>query len=639
MMQHRRSNTMPRKPPDEPKGGFKRLAAALGRQRDTVVPPAFQFLWENARFIVPYGGRSSAKSWSIARVLLVMGHEAPLRVLCCREIQSSIKESAYRLLADQVEMLGLSDFYEVGADSIEGKNGTRFFFEGLRYNTSRIRSIEGVTTVWVEEAQSVSDMSWETLLPTVRKAGSRFFISFNPMAADDPVMRRFVEHTPPRTIVRKVSYLDNPYFSAESEAERAWLEQTDADAYRHVWLGYPRTVSDAQILRGKYFAEPFEISPSWSGPHHGLDFGFSADPSAAVRCYIDDASRTLYVSHEYWKLREEIDALPDALEYAIPGISRHVVHADSARPETVSYLQRHGIPNCRSAAKWSGSVDDGIMFLRSFSRIVIDPSCKHLLDECARYSFKCDRLTGLPLPEPLDAHNHCVDSLRYALSPLIRSQPSSSFFSRSALLVKGSPVEPPVCSQGVFGVLATSPRAGSAAGLVIFSTSPADVAPRLIVCDWDLVEIDEAMSIAWLQTAQQRVTECAKTFRMLSLQYPGIYVECDDLGLAIFDLCDDHASRQHSPETMINVCKIERDQGTPIPQLDDLAASARPVVNGGQRLKFSAPALARQVTHRATSTNHLFSQILSYQPGVKDMPQELTTAFCIGIDLWQPGHY
>jgi phage terminase large subunit len=378
------------------------------RARETLVPPAFAVLWQVIRFIVLYGGRSAAKSWSIARVLLVMGHDQPLRVLCCREIQGSIRESAYRLLCDQIHALELDDFYEIQADRIIGRNGSCFFFEGLRFNASKIRSYEGFDVVWVEEGQNVSDLSLETLLPTIRKAGSRFFISFNPMTRDDPVLRRFVEGRRTDVLAKKVSWRDNPYLSSEALAEKDWLERTDPDAYRHVWEGEPRTVSDALILRGKYSVEEFEVSPGWAGPYHGLDYGFSRDPTAALRCFVDDDTRTLYITHEFWQLGCDIDALYIALEGAIAGIGRHVVYADSARPESTSYLARNGIPSVRSAEKWPGSVDDGIAYLRAFARIVIHPRCKHFLDECNTYSFKTDRLTGVPLPEPEDKNNHCL---------------------------------------------------------------------------------------------------------------------------------------------------------------------------------------------------------------------------------------
>ena len=620
---------------------FASLANALNgeltRSRDTLVPPAFQFLWSITRFLVAFGGRASAKSWSIARILIVLAHEQPRRILCTREIQGSIRESAYRLLVDQIHMLGLDDEFDIGADSITHKNGSRFFFEGLRYNTSRIRSYESIDICWVEEAQSVSEFSWETLLPTIRKPGSRFFISFNPLSVDDPVLKRFVTATPPGCIARKVSYLDNPHFSAESEAERAWLEKTDYDSYRHVWLGETRTISDAQILKGKFVVEGFGIDSSWAGPYFGVDFGFSKDPSAGIRCHIDDSTRTLYISKEFWKLGCDIDALPGALEEAIPEISRHVVYCDSSRPETISYLSRNGLANARAAEKWPGSVDDGVMFLRSFAKIVIDPACVHVIDECRSYSFKTDRLTGAVLPEVEDKHNHCIDAIRYALHTLIRNQAPGGFISRTALLCNGQPVDSVVCSQTIFSVLATTPRAGTAAGLVTFVTSPADEKPCLTVIDWAIGEIDEVLKIEWLEAAYTRLKALAREWKVLSSEWPELRVDLDEFGESAFDLAANEFAAHQDLAKVVNVTKIDRDSDEPLLSLDDRAQLVRSAINGGQLVKIGRAAYAKQVTHRSSTTNHLTSQVLSYRPGAKDTAQELVAAFLLGVEQWKRG--
>jgi phage terminase large subunit len=174
------------------------------------------------------------------------------------------------------------------------------------------------------------------------------------------------------------------------------------------------------VFKGKYVVMEFEIQRSWAGPYFGLDFGFSVDPTAACRLHIDDQNKVLFVSAEYWALRVDIDKLPAALEAAIPGISQHVVYGDSARPESISFLARYGIPRATAAEKWSGSIEDGIAHLRSYQCIVIHPSCTHFIEEARLYSYKVDRLSGDPLPDVRDAHNHLWDAARYALSPLIR---------------------------------------------------------------------------------------------------------------------------------------------------------------------------------------------------------------------------
>jgi len=606
------------------------FAAVVRRSRAEIVPPAFQFLWEKPRFLVAYGGRASAKSWSIARVLLTLANEHPLRVLVCREIMSSIKESAYRLLVDQIQLLGLTDFI-IRADSIGHRNGSEFLFEHLRYNATRLRSLEGVDLCWVEEAQSVSEMSWETLQPTIRKRGSRFVISFNPMRPDDPVGRRFVENPPPNTIVRKVSFRDNPYLTAESEAEREWLLKTDPDAYRHVWEGFPRTVSDALILKNKYAVEQFEVSPAWAGPYHGLDYGFSRDPSAALRCYIDDETRTLYVTHEFWQLGADIDALPGVLEAAIPGISRHVVYADSARPESTSFLARTGIPNARSAEKWPGSVDDGIAYLRSFTRIVIDPSCRHLIDECGTYSFKTDRLTGVPLPEPEDKNNHLIDALRYALSPLIRNLPAGGYFARSALLIRGEPLEPTgERPRRIFATLAACERPGTAVGLTYWAYSPHHGFP-LCVLDYDLVEIDEALDGAWLKRVFARALELRAEWNAVE-PITRLMIEEGELHdalAAVFVVnCMPLEAFNAGQRPQYDLGRIETER---LPAtFDERASHLRAAVNGGHAVKLARTAYTRQVTHRSVTSNHLLGQVLGYRPGVKDAAAELLNAFTLG---------
>jgi phage terminase large subunit len=619
--------------PDGNQDVFSSLADALkgelSRTRETLVPPAFQFLWTVTRFLVAYGGRASAKSWSIARVLIVLAHEQPLRILCTREIQGSIKESAYRLLVDQIDLLGLNDHFDIGADTITHKNGSRFFFEGLRYNTSRIRSYESIDITWCEEAQSISEFSWETLLPTIRKPGSRFLVSFNPLSVDDPVLKRFVLATPPGCIARKVSYLDNPFFSPESEQERAWLEQTDPDSYRHVWLGETRTISDAQIFKNKFTVDSFDINPAWAGPYHGVDFGFSKDPSAGVRCHIDDVNRVLYISKEFWKLGCDIDALSNELESAIPGISKHTVYCDSSRPETISYMSRSGIANARAAEKWPGSIDDGVMYLRSFAKIVIDPSCVHTIDEFRFYSFKTDRLTGAVLPEVSDRHNHCIDALRYSIHTLIRNQAPGGYFSRAALLVGGEAVEVDGRPQQIFAVLSTTDRPGSAAGLVVFAYCPHQTWP-LIVLSYDLVEVETALDEEWLEEVFARMRKLSEEYRALS--QPALWVErVDTFGEAVQAIALNHAAQRHWQGPLLNVCAIQAD--TLALTIDERASQVRTAVNGGRFVKLSRSAYLQQSTFRSSTTNHFTAQIFGYRPEARDTAQELVNALCVGISI------
>ena len=427
---------MPRPPPDSDKL-LRRLGSMLKRSPAELLPPAFQVLHERARYIVLYGGRDAAKSWSIARKLLVMAAEAPLRILCCREIQGSIRQSAYQLLADQVRLLGLGGVFNVAADRITGRNGTELIFEGLFRNASKIRSYEGINIVWVEEAQNVSELSWSELIPTIRMPGSRFFISFNPMTADDPVGLRFVKSERPDVIAKKVSWRDNPYHSAEMEAERRWLEKTDPDAHAHVWEGEFQAHSEAQVFHGKYSVAPFEPASDWSGPYFGCDWGFSQDPTVLVKAWVHE--RSLYVEAEAYAVKCDNDKLP-ALFRRIDGSDKEIIRADSARPEQISHMQKNGFPRITACEKWKGSVEDGIAHLRSYERIVVHPSCTHAAQEMRLYSYKIDKLSGNVMADVVDKNNHVIDALRYAVEPLMKKK-GGSWFSvdskTSAALARG----------------------------------------------------------------------------------------------------------------------------------------------------------------------------------------------------------
>ena len=378
-----------------------------------------------ARYRVAYSGRGAAKSWSFARALILRALVEPVRVLCAREYQGSIAESVHKLLSTQVEELRLDPWFTIQRDSITSFRGAEFLFTGLHQNVAKIKSTENVSIAWVEEAERVSDESWQVLIPTIRKPGSEVWITFNPDAPTDPTYRRFVTSAPPGALVEFVSYRDNPWLPSELDAERRYLESVDADAAAWIWEGKCRAASDAQIFAGKYSIEPFEAAKEWEGPYFGLDFGFAQDPTAGVRCWIHE--RRLYIERECHAVGCDIDATPRLLEQLGEDAPKRTMRADCARPETISYLQRNGWPNVTAAEKWQGSVDAGISFLRSFEKIVIHPRCVHTAAEFRAYSFKTDRLTGDVKPEPVDAFNHSIDALRYALSPLIRS-PSSNLF-------------------------------------------------------------------------------------------------------------------------------------------------------------------------------------------------------------------
>ena len=219
-------------------------------------PVKLQCLFQKSRYKVLWGGRGGAKSWGIARALLILGTKNPMRVLCAREFQTSIRDSVHKLLSDQIASLGLTDFYEITERTIRGKNGSEFNFVGLKNNVANVKSFEGIDIAWVEEAQTVSARSWDVLIPTIRKEGSEIWVSFNPELETDATYQRFIIHKPESAIVQKINWNDNPWFPEVLDLERRTLQSNDIEAYNTVWEGLCRqTVDGAVFAREMQMAE------------------------------------------------------------------------------------------------------------------------------------------------------------------------------------------------------------------------------------------------------------------------------------------------------------------------------------------------------------------------------------------------
>ena len=203
---------------------------------------------EKSRYRILHGGRGGAKSWGVARALLIKGAQRSLRILCAREFQTSIKDSVHKLLCDQIIDLGLEGFYEITQASIRGKNGTEFAFVGLKNNVANVKSYEGVDICWVEEAQTTSRLSWNILIPTIRKEGSEIWVTFNPELETDETYQRFVLHPPENAIVQKINWSDNPWFPETLMLEKDALKMRDIEAYNTVWEGICRQTVDGAIF-------------------------------------------------------------------------------------------------------------------------------------------------------------------------------------------------------------------------------------------------------------------------------------------------------------------------------------------------------------------------------------------------------
>ena len=384
------------------------------------------------RYIVYYGGRGGAKSYTVARGLLLMGMEEPALNLCTREFANATDDSVHRLLRMTISDPNypfFSDFYKVTSRRIVGKNGTEFIFKGLSTETiTTLKSTPNIKRCWVEEGQSVKKHSWDILTPTIfRNKNAQIYVTFNPEFTDDVVYETFCgEHKPEDSYVKKVSWRDNPWFTDSMDKERKFMLKRDPELYQHIWEGECRSNSDAQIFKDKFSIDRFKVHSDWEGPYYGLDWGFSVDPMAIVEVWLDLENEIIYITREAGGLRIDLDNVPQLIKSIWRADEGRVIRADPSRPESISHIENKGIP-IQAAVAWPGSIEDGIMYIRSWKKIVIHEDCRETREEFRKYCYHVDRLTGDITTKVADSFNHYIDATRYALEPFTLQSKSGGF--------------------------------------------------------------------------------------------------------------------------------------------------------------------------------------------------------------------
>ncbi len=420
--------------------------SAQGRIVDFPTARAFVPFLQPARYKGLHGGRGSAKSHDRATALVKRCVEKPgTRWVCVREVQKSLEQSVKRLLDDKIKLHGVEDQFESTNTQIKTPGDGVIIFQGMQDHTSdSIKSLEGFDGAWVEEAQSLSARSLTLLRPTIRKEGSELWFTWNPDKPTDPVDQLLRgDNPPPGAIVKGVTWKDNPWFPDVLKLEMQYDLRRDPEKYQHVWGGGYQQHSEARVFKN-WKVDTFE-APAGTTFYWGADWGFSVDPSTLVRCYLQ--GRTLFIDREAYKVGVEVDHLPNFFDSMACGCGsdvslpegerkslcprpelhgearRWTIAADSARPETISYLNRHGYPKMVPAKKGPGSVEEGVIFLQGFD-IVVHERCTHTRDELTNYRYKVNKLIepgqpGHVLPILEDKKNHIIDPLRYSVEELI----------------------------------------------------------------------------------------------------------------------------------------------------------------------------------------------------------------------------
>jgi len=386
-------------------------------------PEKLGFLFDKSRYKVLYGGRGSGKSWGVARALISIALQKPVRVLCAREFQNSISDSVHALLADQIKSMGLEGFFTIQNTAIYGMNGSEFLFAGLKHNITKIKSFEGVDIAWVEEAQTTSKSSWDVLIPTIRKEGSEIWLTFNPELDTDETYKRFIVNPPSNAIVKKVNWSDNPWFPQVLRDEMEDLKARDMDAYLNVWEGNTRQVLDGAVyanelrkaqeenrIKDVLLDHSVPVSTFW-------DIGWADMTSIWFVQTIPGGE--VRVIDFYQDCQKPIDYYTALLQtkgytYRDHWLPHDAEHKNMTGKSVKDIMETMGFP-VRITPKLS--IADGINAARMLlNRCYIDQTrCAEGLQALRHYRYDVDPDTKMFSDKPLhDQHSHAADAWRYA---------------------------------------------------------------------------------------------------------------------------------------------------------------------------------------------------------------------------------
>ncbi len=373
---------------------------------------------ESSRYFVISGGRGSGKSFSVALFLLLLLFEKGHVILFSRYTMKSAELSVIPEFTSKIEFLGLTEFFHITKKEIINKlTNSRIIFSGIKVGskdqTANLKSIEGLTTFVLDEAEELNDYKkFKDITNSVRKLGvqNRIILIFNPTSKahwlyNELFLKRGIE--PGQSLTKgkytyiHTSYLDNlKHLNKDFIAEAEELKETDIEAYKHTYLGTFREVAEGVIFN--YKISPF---PKDTSVEYGLDWGFSQDPTALIKVYIDHKVKEIYLKQVIYQTGLVPSELSQLIKSKIKDNS--LIIADSARPDLIEEIKRKSI-NIKGGKKTK--IVEGIQIMKDYT-IFIDPNSKDLINEFNNYCW--DKNYD---DRPIDDFNHGIDAIRYLVT-------------------------------------------------------------------------------------------------------------------------------------------------------------------------------------------------------------------------------
>jgi phage terminase large subunit len=392
-------------------------------QANAEFPVKMAGLFDKARYKIYYGGRGAGKSHSVAKALLILAAKSPIRVLCAREYQTSIKDSVHKLLCDQIELMGMYSIYEITQNSIKGTNGSEFAFIGLKNNVANVKSYEGIDIAWVEEAQTVSRLSWNTLIPTIRKEQSEIWVTFNPELETDETYQRFVVKPPDNALVQKINWSDNPWFPETLALEKDALKSRDPSSYQTVWEGLCRQTVDGAIFANEMQLAELDgritkVNYDPTKPVHAIfDLGWADSTAIWFLQFIGMETRLIRYHEDNQKTISHYLALMQTYGYMydtlwLPHDAQNKTLASNGK--SIEEIVRNAGHKTRIIERTP--IVDSINAARTiFRNCWFDRENCHDGLQCLRhYRYEVDPETGQFSRNPLhDQYSHGADAFRY----------------------------------------------------------------------------------------------------------------------------------------------------------------------------------------------------------------------------------
>lgn len=386
----------------------------------------FDSLFDYDHFIeVWYGGASSGKSHGVVQkvVLKSLKHwKHPRKVLWLRKVDRTIQDSIFTDVLDCLSTWRLLPLCRVNKSNrtINLPNGAVFLFKGMD-DPEKIKSIKGLSDVVMEEASEFNQDDFTQLTLRLREPKHKqrqLFCMFNPVSKLNWTYKQWfdpdVEVDTNRVAIHQSTYKDNRFLDEDNIKTIENLKQTNPAYYKIYTLGEFATLD--KLVFPEFEKRRLSVRKLSNLPSYfGLDFGYTNDETAFMHVKVDEDRHIIYVMEEYAKhgmLNSDISRMIKQMGY-----SKEVITADAAEPKSIAEIKRDGIYRIRPAKKGKDSIIQGISFMQQY-HLVVDDRCVKTIEELENYTYKKDRQTGEYTNEPVDAYNHEIDAIRYALNEI-----------------------------------------------------------------------------------------------------------------------------------------------------------------------------------------------------------------------------